>query len=232
MWETPLWGGGACRGWRERDSRCKQVGREREQRGAAAHHAWERAIPALDEAQLKQFWGEDRALKAQRFGLGAGCLKAGFSIGLGLCHDLLRLDLGATELVLRAQRVLLSNLLGLDGLAELVAEFESGFVKLIIHEESNDKNFLLKAGLFLYNVIKTGYFYDNNYYKYQEEWAKIPDLIKIYLLWKQPSDERELNILLEKIKFNNFLDKEEPYKCLIRITEILKRVEIKTEYIL
>jgi hypothetical protein len=55
--------------------------------------------------------------------------------------------------------------------------------------------------------------------------------MKLYLLWEKPSDERELNVLIEKIKYNNFLEKDEAYQCLIRITKILKHVGMKPEYI-
>ena len=104
-------------------------------------------------------------------------------------------------------------------------------VNLITYCESHDKDILPQFGLFLYNIIKTGYVYNNNYNQYPEEWNKVADLMQVYLLWKKPSNEMELNVLLEKIKFSNFLDKEEEYQCLIRIAELLKRVEINPKYI-
>jgi len=114
---------------------------------------------------------------------------------------------------------------------KIINILRGSFVNLIVYEDSHNKDFFSQAGLFLYNIIRTGYFYNNNYCKYPEEWTKIADLMKLYLLWEKPSDERELNVLIEKIKYNNFLEKDEAYQCLIRITKILKHVGMKPEYI-
>jgi len=114
---------------------------------------------------------------------------------------------------------------------KIINILRGSFVNLIVYEDLHNKDFFSQAGLFLYNIIRTGYFYNNNYCKYPEEWTKIADLMKLYLLWEKPSDDRELTVLIEKIKYNNFLEKDEAYQCLIRITKILKHVGMKPEYI-